>query len=44
VAQLLGDVLQRVGLELLDEDAVRGDLALRLAVGGAAETPMPMGS
>lgn len=35
VAQLLGDVLQRVGFELLDEDAVARDLALRLAVGGA---------
>jgi hypothetical protein len=35
VAQLLGDVLQRVGFELLDEDAVTRDLALGLAVGGA---------
>ena len=35
VAQLLGDVLQRVRLELLDEDAVARDLALRLAVGRA---------
>lgn len=33
VAQLLGDVLQRVRLELLDEDTVTRDLALRLAVG-----------
>lgn len=35
VAQLLGDVLQRVGFELLDEDAFTRDLAFRLAIGGA---------
>lgn len=35
VAQLLGDVLQRIRFEFLDEDALTRDLALRLAVGGA---------
>ena len=35
VAQFLGDVLQRVCLELLDENAVTRDLTLCLAIGGA---------
>ena len=37
VAQLFGDVGQGMGFELLDEDAILGDLTLGLTVGGAGD-------